>query len=199
MPHSQKMNNILEKDGFAYYFPHFLDEVTSNIYFQNILKSTKWLHNEIKIFGKTFKEPRLSCWFAEKNVEYRYSGLDLTPNEFTSPLNEIKKLCEFSCEEKFNSALVNLYRDGKDSMGFHRDNEKSLGDESLIASISLGESRKFQIKHKTDKRLNKSIELSNGSLLIMGGSMQEYWYHGLAKSKKELDPRINITFRNIKS
>ena len=146
---------------------------------------------------KEIPQPRLTAFYAEQGISYTYSGLQLKPNSFSTELWELKQKTQELSGYDFNTCLANLYRHGNDSMGWHADDEKVLGKNPVIASISLGGIRRFQFKHKTNKDLKESIELQHGSLLIMKGSMQHFWKHQLPKTKKEVAPRINLTFRKI--
>jgi alkylated DNA repair dioxygenase AlkB len=129
---------------------------------------------------------------------YSYSNLELKPIAVTKELHEIFEIIKKELKIKFNSVLLNLYRDGQDSNGWHADNEKELGKNPIIASISLGEVRPFHFKHRSIKEEKHKINLEHGSLLLMHGEMQHYWVHHIPKTKKEINPRINLTFRNIK-
>jgi len=148
------------------------------------------------IFGKTYLQPRLTALYADNKNTYTYSNITMKPHTFTKELLVIKKRVEHLSSEVYTSCLLNLYRDGQDSNGWHSDNEKELGPEPIIASVSLGEERWFHFKHKT-KNLKKKILLQHGSLLLMKGKTQENWLHQLPKSKKINNPRINLTFRVI--
>ena len=178
------------------YFPHFLKTEKANLLFEKLLKEVSWQQQNIKLFGKEIPQPRLTAFFAEKGISYTYSGLQLKPETFSSEILDLKQQTEEISGFEFNTCLANLYRDGNDSMGWHADDEQVLGTNPVIASISLGGVRSFQFKHKT-KNLKEKIELQHGSLLIMKGSMQHYWKHQLPKTKKEVSPRINLTFRQI--
>lgn len=178
------------------YFPHFLNTEKANFLFEKLLKEVSWQQQNIKLFGKEIPQPRLTAFFAEKGISYTYSGLQLKPETFSSEILDLKQQTEEVSGFEFNTCLANLYRDGNDSMGWHADDEQVLGKNPVIASISLGGVRSFQFKHKT-KNLKEKIELQHGSLLIMKGSMQHYWKHQLPKTKKEVSPRINLTFRKI--
>jgi alkylated DNA repair dioxygenase AlkB len=179
------------------YFPHFLNTEKANFLFEKLLKEVSWQQQNIKLFGKEIPQPRLTAFFAEKGISYTYSGLQLKPETFSSEILDLKQQTEEVSGFEFNTCLANLYRDGNDSMGWHADDEQVLGKNPVIASISLGGVRSFQFKHKTNKNLKEKIELQHGSLLIMKGSMQHYWKHQLPKTKKEVSPRINLTFRKI--
>ena len=184
-------------DAELEYFPNFLTKVKADLLLQKLLKEIRWQQQNIKLFGKEIPQPRLTAFYAEKGISYTYSGLQLNPTDFSSELWELKQKTEALSGFIFNTCLANLYRDGNDSMGWHADDEKVLGKNPVIASISLGGIRRFQLKHKTNKNLKENIDLNHGSLLIMKGSMQHFWKHQLPKTKKEVLPRINLTFRKI--
>jgi alkylated DNA repair dioxygenase AlkB len=148
------------------------------------------------LFGKTYATPRLESLHVIEGKTYHYSGNTLISHPFTEDLEDIKNKIELVSGESFNCVLANLYRDGKDSNGWHADNEKELGINPVIASISLGAERRFDLKH-TASGASKQLILPHGSLLIMGGAMQHHWKHCIAKSMKVLVPRINLTFRKL--
>ncbi len=184
-------------DAELEYFPNFLNKGKADLLLKKLLKEVPWQQQNIKLFGKEIPQPRLTAFYAEQGISYTYSGLQLKPNSFSSELWELKQKTQELSGFDFNTCLANLYRHGNDSMGWHADDEKVLGKNPVIASISLGGIRRFQFKHKTNKDLKESIELQHGSLLIMKGSMQHFWKHQLPKTKKEVAPRINLTFRKI--
>lgn len=184
-------------DAELEYFPHFLNTEKADLLLKKLLKEVPWQQQNIKLFGKEIPQPRLTAFYAEQGISYTYSGLQLQPNNFSTELWELKQKTQELSGFDFNTCLANLYRHGNDSMGWHADDEKVLGKNPVIASISLGGIRRFQFKHKTNKDLKESIELQHGSLLIMKGSMQHFWKHQLPKTKKEVAPRINLTFRKI--
>jgi alkylated DNA repair dioxygenase AlkB len=149
------------------------------------------------MFGKLLAQPRLTAWYGSAGTNYSYSGLNLVPEPFSKELLTLKAKIEQVGSTQFNSVLLNLYRNENDSMGWHADDEKELGINPIIASLSLGQTRKFQVKHKLTKNLNLNLLLTHGSLLLMRGEMQHYWQHAIPKSKNSCDQRINLTFRNI--
>lgn len=178
------------------YFPNFLRKETANKYFEVFLKEIEWEQQEIKIFGKKILQPRLTALYAINEISYTYSNLTLFPKKLTPELLEILVKLEMETGESFTHCLANLYRDGKDSMGWHSDDEKELGKNPAIASVSLGGVRTFHLKHKN--RNNKlKLDLEHGSLLMMAGTTQHFWKHQLPKTKKPVSPRINLTFRRI--
>ena len=165
-------------------------------WFKRALEDVCWEEGFIKIFGKTQKIPRLQAWYANRDVNYTYSGKKLKRNNWNQILLEIKKVVETETNIKFNSVLANLYRNGEDSMGLHSDNEKELGPNPVIASLSLGATRKIFFRHKY-KKISFSIAQNQGDLLIMSDQTQSVWKHEIKKEKKVLLPRVNLTFRNI--
>ena len=142
-------------------------------------------------------QPRLTAWYGDAGIAYRYSGITMQPEPWTRMLNEIKTRLEKFSGFTFNSVLLNLYRDGQDSMGWHRDDEKELGKNPAIGSVSFGDCRKFMIRHVQDRSLKNAINITNGSLLLMAGEMQHYWQHSIPKTAKPAGVRINLTFRKI--
>ena len=184
-------------DADIIFYEAFLDLTTSESLFSIIFKETEWKQDYIKIFGKTYPQPRLTALYANNTVPYRYSNITMHPTPFTDTLLWIKKKIEKTCQVSFTTCLLNLYRDGNDSNGWHSDNEKELGEQPYIASLSIGVGRWFHLKHKNEKSLTKKIFLNSGSLLIMKNYTQKYWLHQIPKSKKIQDPRINLTFRII--
>jgi alkylated DNA repair dioxygenase AlkB len=167
-----------------------------NLWFKSCLNDLNWEKGFIKIFGKTHQIPRLQSWYADNGIEYTYSGKKLKRHNWNETLIEIKGEIEKITSFKFNSVLANLYRDENDSMGLHSDDEKELGINPVIASLSLGESRDLYFKHKNIKK-SLNIPQKNGQLIVMYGETQKYWKHEIKKTKKLKKPRINLTFRNI--
>ncbi|CAM4288695.1 alpha-ketoglutarate-dependent dioxygenase AlkB family protein [Gillisia hiemivivida] len=192
-----KSGKITIPDANLEYYPNFLNNELANSYYKTFLNTLEWEQYYIKLFGKTIPQPRLTALYAINSEPYTYSALKLQPIPFTEELSFINsKILELT-GSNFTHCLANLYRDGNDSMGWHADDEKELGKNPIIASLSLGAVRNFQLKHKTDSALKYALALEHGSLLIMKGSTQEFWKHQLPKTKKEISPRINLTFRTI--
>ena len=155
-----------------------------------------WRQDEIFVYGRAVRIPRLQAWYGDNQQSYQYSGLTMLALPWTAVLLDIKQAVESYSGCQFNSCLVNLYRDGNDSVSWHSDDEPELGTNPVIASVSLGAKRDFQLKHKmSGKKL--SVPLTSGSLLLMAGETQHYWQHCIAKSKRVESPRINLTFRQI--
>lgn len=159
------------------------------------MKEVVWKHEPIILFGKEVMQPRLTAWVGEAEKNMTYSGITMRPQAWTQSLLEIKRKIQVIAQVQFTSALLNLYRNGQDSVGWHRDNEKALGPQPVIGSVSFGSTRTFQFKHALEKELKVKIELTTGSLLIMKGDTQKYWFHAVTKTAKPVGPRINITFR----
>lgn len=186
------MINIVKRDGLVTYDPYFLNKVTNEYYFNRLMNEIDWGHLLITIYGKTHPIPRLTKWYGKP---YNYSGISNLQNELTPLINEIKSLIDEAVGQVFNSVLLNLYESGGHSISWHSDDEPELGD--TIASLSLGGVRKFSLKHKISKDA-VSIELLPGSLLVMSGDTQKNWLHCVPKTTKQVTPRINLTFRQIK-
>jgi alkylated DNA repair dioxygenase AlkB len=170
----------------------FLNATESKELFNKLLRETHWEQKEIKISGKLMKIPRLTAWHGEKN--YTYSGIKNNPQPWTETLMKIKEAIEKETWLEFNSCLLNLYRNEKDSISWHSDDEPELGSYPIIASLSLGATRKFQTKEKRSGTI-ANYELKNGSLLIMPDGFQKTHLHQLPKSAKAIGMRINLTFR----
>ena len=180
------------------YFPNFFDVEKSNLLFDKLQTEIPWQQDDIKVFGKTHSQPRLTSLFGNEGKPYSYSNITMQPHKWNALLTQMKKEVETVCQENFTTVLLNLYRNGKDSNGWHADNESELGKNPSIASVSFGAERIFQLKHNTIKEANVKINLEHGSLLIMKGETQHFWKHQIAKTKKEIGPRINLTFRILK-
>ncbi|MDX5584111.1 MAG: alpha-ketoglutarate-dependent dioxygenase AlkB [Aureibaculum sp.] len=188
--------NILPFDGEVINNGVIMNQHIASHYFDKLLKTIKWRHDELLIFGKHIHTKRKVAWYGDVGVEYTYSNKTKNAIPWTSELIELKKNVERITEISFNSCLLNLYHNGEEGMSWHSDNEKELGENSAIASLSLGAQRKFDFKHRIAKQ-KVSLLLESGSLLIMKGKTQEYWLHALPKTKKVNKPRINVTFRRI--
>ena len=189
--------NLLPSDGEVYYFPQFFAPEESNALLQHLTDEVAWKQEPIIIFGRQVMQPRLTAWYGDGDTSYRYSGISMQPLAWTSGLQTIKKKVDACAGVRFNGALLNFYRNGQDSMGWHRDNEKELGPDPVIASVSFGAVRNFQLRRYGLKTDRLSIPLAHGSLLIMRGKTQHFWEHCLPKSAKTDTARINITFRLI--
>lgn len=189
--------NTLPFDGQAHLVENFIQD--HNALFQELYRRTPWEQKKITLFGRTMNQPRLISWYSDPEVYYNYSNTIFQPKDWPENLKQLKNRLNKSFKTNFNSVLLNLYRDGNDSMGLHSDDEKELGKNPIIASISLGAVRAFRFKHKSKKNCVEKLYLKSGSLLLMSGETQHHWKHEVPKSKKILKPRINLTFRAIKN
>ena len=178
-------------------FRSFCESAKSDEYFKKLIQTCPWSHDSIKIAGKTIPIPRLQCWMGDPGAIYAYSGINLTHNAWSPIVLELKTIAENLSSSKLNSVLINRYRNGLDSVSWHADDEKSLGDIINIASVSVGANRDFQFKSKHNSEEKKEIELTHGSLLVMHDPLQQNWLHQIPVRKKVSKPRINLTFRYI--
>ncbi len=163
---------------------------------QNLIRDCRWRQERVTVYGKSHLQPRLSAWYGD--ASYRYSGLRLDPLPWTPELAALRQRVETVTGHRFNSVLLNFYRDQHDRMGMHSDDERELGDEPAIASLSLGDTRDFVLQHKTRKDLKRvRIPLPSGSLLLMRGATQRHWRHGIDRQTARCGPRVNLTFRLV--
>jgi alkylated DNA repair dioxygenase AlkB len=177
-------------------FAGFFSPAESAQLAQKLEAGILWQQDQIRMFGKQLPIPRLNAWYGDADKSYTYSGIHLQPHPWNEDLLFIKERIEKETERKFTSVLLNLYRSGHDSMGWHADDEPELGPNPSIASVSFGASRMFQLRHVT-KKLRANIPLDNGSLLVMQGTTQHHWQHQIPKTSKAIYSRINLTFRRI--
>jgi len=179
-------------------FPTLIASQQASQIFSMLLAEIPWRQEHLRIAGKLRAIPRLQCWMGDRTSEYGYSGVRLRPCPWHPAVESVHQLVTEASNTAFNSVLINLYRNGQDSVAWHADDEAELGDSPLIASVSLGAERSFELKQKHQKPAAKyRMMLRHGSLLLMGGSMQQHWLHQLPKTKGIEDARINLTFRNI--
>ncbi len=164
---------------------------------ERLLAEIDWRQDTARIMGRRIELPRLTAWYGDAG--YHYSGIDNPPRPWLPLLHELKQAAETIAGASFNSVLANLYRDGKDSMGWHSDDERALGRDPVIASLSFGAIRRFRLKHKRDREQRLGLDLPAGSCLVMAGALQHHWQHALPKTARPVGPRVNLTFRLIKS
>jgi len=188
--------NILPQDGIALYFEKVVKDKQLEQFYEALLNNIQWENERVIMFGKEIITKRKVAFYSNPTISYRYASKTKIGMPWTSTLITIKNIVESITKESYNACLLNLYHNGEESMGWHSDNEKEIIANSSIASLSLGANRKFSFKHKISKE-TVSIELENGSLLEMKGSVQTHWWHALIKSKKVTDARINLTFRQM--
>ncbi|WP_068827907.1 alpha-ketoglutarate-dependent dioxygenase AlkB family protein [Pseudomonas sp. BMS12] len=180
------------------YRPRWLDVARADAWFRQLRDATPWEQPRLHIHGRDVPVPRLLAWYGDAEASYRYSGLTHLPLPWTPLLSEIRQQVEQAVGQRLNGVLLNYYRDGQDSMGWHSDDEDELGREPLIASLNLGGTRRFDLRRKGSSRIEHSLELEHGSLLVMAGATQHHWQHQVAKTRKAVAPRINLTFRLIR-
>jgi len=195
---TSKIVKLQLQDAEIEYHPQFFGLEEANALFDKLYQNTQWIEEDIRVYGKIYKQPRLTAFFANNQKKYGYANISMIPQPFPPLLNAIKTKVEAATQTQFSSCLLNLYRDGQDSNGWHADDEKELGLNPVIASVSLGAERLFHLKHKKIKTLKHKLNLHNGSLLLMKGETQHHWLHQIPKTKKPLGKRINLTFRLLK-
>ena len=193
---SDPLPNLLPFDGTVLYYGKVINHPTANAYLNTLLQSVEWKNDEAIIYGKHIITKRKVAWYGDRNFSYTYSNTTKQALIWTKELLDLKQLTEKLTGETFNSCLLNLYHNGDEGMTWHSDDEKSLGRDTSIASLSFGAERKFSLKHKVSNETVNQI-LENGSLLVMKGTTQTNWLHSLPKTKKVNGPRVNLTFRTI--
>lgn len=186
---------IISTDGEVILYQNFFNTQESSQLFEDLSSNVKWKQEIIQIFGKKMPIPRLTAWYGDEGKSYTYSGIEQHPEPWNTTLQFIKSKVEEIAKVSFNSVLLNLYRHGKDSVSWHSDDEPELGKNPIIASVSFGATRRFSLRHKHSKNHRIAIDLTSGSLLLMQGETQHFWQHQIAKTAKEIQPRINLTFR----
>jgi alkylated DNA repair dioxygenase AlkB len=184
--------------GDVIFYPAFFPVEEADVHFRQLLDTTAWKQESIKLYGKSIAMPRLTAWYGDAGTSYTYSGLANAPLPWTPALLEVRQAVEAACGVAFNSVLLNRYRTGKDGVSWHSDDEKEFGENPVIASVSFGGARTFQFKHKERKEWKASVELTHGSLLVMRGPTQHNWLHQIPKTTKAVGERVNLTFRVVK-
>jgi len=179
------------------YYPGFIDQQTSDLLLQQFVADIPWKQTRQKMWEKEYPTPRLTSWHGDIGTDYSVSGKISNPNPWTPELLHIKSLVEPLAGVQFNSVLLNYYRDGNDSVAWHSDRESVLGKNPVIASVSFGQVRSFDIRNKADHSEHYSVKLEHGSFLLMKGGLQEHWEHRIAKSNKPMKARVNLTFRVV--
>ena len=200
------MNSLFPKEKITFslpdaditYYPDFFDRARANELFEKLKSDVPWQQDHITVFGKTHLQPRLTALFGNEGKPYSYSNIVMNPHAWNPLLMFIKNEIEEIVGANFTTVLLNYYRDGKDSNGWHADNERELGRNPIIASVSFGAERSFHLQHNTLKEQKLKINLEHGSLLIMEGTTQHFWKHQIPKTTQPIGPRINLTFRIIK-
>ena len=182
-------------DAELIFWPRFFHENERAQFFSRLRDETAWKQEVVKLFGNEIPSPRLTAWYGEEGACYRYSGVTLIALPWTNTIGEIRRRVEAAAQSSFNGVLLNYYRHQHDSMGWHSDDEAELGKDPVIASVSFGATRMFQLQHKRRRDQRASLELNDGSLLIMRGPTQHHWRHRIPRSAKAVGERINLTFR----
>lgn len=178
----------------------FFEKDVASEYFQALLVRLNWVQSEIRMAGRFVKIPRLNAWYGDARARYQYSGAFFTPEDWTPELLAIRGAVELASGQKFNSVLANYYRDGQDSVAWHADDEPELGRNPYIASLSLGDTRRFLLRPINPKSADKiEINLAHNSLLLMSGALQHHWHHQIPKTSLSKGPRINLTFRYVQT
>ncbi|WP_417663440.1 alpha-ketoglutarate-dependent dioxygenase AlkB family protein [Pseudomonas sp.] len=179
------------------FHPKWLTAELADQWLQAIHQQTPWQQPLVNVFGRVHPVPRLLAWYGDEGIGYRYSGLYHAPLPWTPLLAEIRARLSASVGQPLNGLLLNYYRDGQDSMGWHSDDEAELGRNPIVVSLSLGGSRRFDLRRKGQQRIEHSLQLDHGSLLVMRATTQHYWQHQIAKTRKPCAPRLNLTFRYV--
>lgn len=195
---SHQSQQLSIPDGDVVLFPQLFSRAEADYFLRDLTEHMAWKQERIRLYGKEHDIPRLTAWYGDPGKTYVYSGIRVDATPWTETLLTIKGKIEAASGEIFNSVLLNFYRNGSDSVSWHSDDEPELGNTPIIGSVSFGEERPFQLKHKHNKLLKRTILLPHGSLLIMRGKTQSHWLHQIPKSSKELQPRINLTFRTVR-
>jgi alkylated DNA repair dioxygenase AlkB len=197
-PTHERLERVLIEDAELYYLRHLSLAQAPDIALRRLIDEVPWRAENIVVWGRTYPQPRLVAWYGDAGKHYKYSGIELIPLPWTPMLLDIKSRVEAVAGTDFNSVLLNYYRDHRDSMGLHSDDEPELGERPILASLSLGEERTFILKQKRDKALKPvRLKLASGSFLLMKGNTQRYWKHGIDKENRPFGPRVNLTFRRI--
>ena len=189
---------ILDRDGIVTYDPYFIDPWAADELFGSLRTSTPWKQEHLRMYGREISFPRLTAWYGDRGATYTYSGLRNEPLPWTPVLRAVQALLRARLGVKFNSVLLNFYRAGQDSLSWHADDEPELGSEPVIASVSLGATRRFLLRHTVSREVAE-VSLEHGSLLVMSGATQQNWKHQVPKAGNAASERINLTFRVIEA
>jgi alkylated DNA repair dioxygenase AlkB len=184
-------------DADLRYFPRWVDADLADGWLSELSTQTPWSQPQIKLYGRSIAVPRLVAWYGDADAHYRYSGFTHEPLAWTPLLADIRQRVQQQVGQRLNGVLLNYYRDGQDAMGWHSDDERELGQQPLVVSLNLGATRRFDFRRKGASRIEYSISLEHGSLLVMSGLTQHYWQHQIARTRKVRAPRLNLTFRQI--
>lgn len=186
-------------DADITFLPGWLDTATADRLLAEVSDTTPWRQDTLRIHGRSVAVPRLNSWHGDAGRTYAYSGIALGVEPWTPALAEVRDLVQEAVAVTFPGVLANLYRGGHDSVAWHSDDEPELGPEPTIASVSLGATRRFQLRHRVDPTLRHQLDLTHGSLLVMRGPTQQRWSHQVPKTARSVAPRVNLTFRTMAS
>ncbi|WP_293144811.1 MULTISPECIES: alpha-ketoglutarate-dependent dioxygenase AlkB [unclassified Microcoleus] len=184
-------------DAKVFFYRNFFKREDSDELFQVLLEEINWRQDKMNVYGKEVNLPRKTAWYGDSNKSYTFSGIHLEPEPWTPTLLQVKERIEEVAEVEFNSVLLNLYRSGSDGISWHTDAERELGENPIIGSVSFGETRRFMFRHRYDKEMKAEVDLTHGSFLLMAGETQHFWQHQIPKTSRNIEPRINLTFRLI--
>ena len=179
------------------WWPGFLDDESARVLYDRLEADLQWQQRPLRMFGRSVLEPRLTAWYGDPDARYRYSGRDHEPLAWSPDLVEVRDRVEAATRGRYNSALANLYRDGADHLGWHSDDERELGRQPVIASLSLGAIRRMQFRPRPRGPIALQLDLPAGSLLVMAGETQTRYHHRITKTARLVAPRINVTFRRV--
>ena len=209
MTASKTFRDVIVADGKLRLYPRLFSAAESDRYFNTLREEVDWKSERIAMFGKSVALPRLTAWYGDPGMRYSYSGISSTPIDWTPMLLDIKARVEEVSMSTFNSVLLNYYRNGRDSVSWHSDDEPELGRDAVIGSVSFGSERPFQLRRRAalkasqppaergQQRPRLTLSLASGSYLEMGAGMQQNWMHQLPKRPRLNDARINLTFRRV--
>jgi alkylated DNA repair dioxygenase AlkB len=198
-PTRPRRQKIEAADADLTLFPEFLSPGEASRFLEELMNNVPWRQDHIRLYGKVHAVPRLQQWFADDGLVYTWSGIEMQPEPWSSSLDWLRGRLHHVTGQRFNTVLANYYRNGNDTVGWHSDDEKELGKRPIIASISLGASRDFVLRHKTRTDVEKVVlRLTHGSLLVMSGDTQACWQHALPRRKRVSEARVNLTFRFVR-
>lgn len=194
---STSAERLAMSDAKVTFYKHFFNTEESDRIFSDLHANIAWQQDKMNMYGKEINLPRQTAWYGDAGKSYTFSGIHLDPKPWTPTLLQIKQKIEEVADVEFNSVLLNLYRNGQDSISWHTDAERELGENPIIGSVSFGGTRRFLFRHRYDKTEKTEVALTHGSFLLMAGETQHFWQHQIPKTAKHVDPRINLTFRTI--
>lgn len=190
------LRTVVDERGLVTYDPHFLDTAPADELLRELLCAVRWKQEHLRLYGRDIPFPRLTAWYGDPGAVYTYSGIVNQPLPWSAALSRLRDRLHVGLGVRFNSALLNLYRTGSDGMGWHADDEPELGEQPLIASVSLGAARRFELRPQP-KGESRGLVLEHGSLLVMSGDTQRCWKHQVPKEPTVRAPRVNVTFRVV--